>query len=185
MKLFQNTKGTWFASFTDQKGKRRFISLKTKDHKTAEQIAEQIAPHELARTREPIHKEVERYLEEKSELRSPNWTRDGGHVLRAWAAEMMVEHNCSCVQEIDSAKLQKWFYAKARTVKVATAVAYLFWIKHFLAWCMNDRHLVLYNAADQVKVPRHTKAVRRNFLTQRDAERLIDHGSVLRWIRLA
>ena len=70
----------------------RFISLKTKDGKVAEQIAEQVVPHELARTREPIHKEVVRYLEEKAELRSPNWTRDGGHVLRAWAAEMMVEY---------------------------------------------------------------------------------------------
>jgi integrase len=175
MKLFQNSKGAWFASFTDQKGKRRFISLKTKDGKVAEQIAEQIVPHELARIREPIHKEVVRYLEEKAELRSPNWTWDGGCVLRAWAAEMMIEHDCSCVQEIDTFKLQKWFYAKARTVKVSTAAAYLFWIKPFLKWCMEERHLVFYNAADQVKVPRHTKAVRRNFLTQRDAESLIDH----------
>jgi hypothetical protein len=84
-KLFQNSKGTWFASLTDQKGKRRFISLKTKDGKVAEQIAEQIVPHELARTREPIHKEQVSHLEEKAELCSPNWTRDGGCVLRAWA----------------------------------------------------------------------------------------------------
>ena len=85
VKLFQNSRGVWFASFTDQKGKRRFISLKTKDGKVAEQIAQQIVPHELARTREPIHKEVVRYLEEKAELRSPNWTWDGGCVLRTWA----------------------------------------------------------------------------------------------------
>jgi hypothetical protein len=58
MKLFQNAKGAWFASFTDQKGKRRFVSLKTKDGKVAKQIAEQIVPHELSRTREPIYKEV-------------------------------------------------------------------------------------------------------------------------------
>jgi len=78
---YENSKGTWFASLTDQKGERRFISLKTREHKVAEQIADQIVPHELARTRQRIHKEVVRYLEDKAEPRSPNWTRDGRHVF--------------------------------------------------------------------------------------------------------
>lgn len=145
--------------------KRRYIPLKTKDRKIAEQIANQIVPHELARMRDPIHKEVVRYLDDKAELRSPNWTRDGGHVLRASAAEMMVEHNCSCVQEIDTGKLQRWFYAKARTVKVATAAAYIFHVQHFLKWCHQERRIVLFNAAMKVKISKHTKAVRRNFLS--------------------
>jgi integrase len=88
---------------------------------------------------------------------------------------MAIEHGCSCVQEIDGPKLQKWFYNKTRTVKVSTAVAHLFWIKHFLRWCKEERRVVVINAAEKVKIPRHPKSVRRNFLPFRDAQRLIDH----------
>jgi integrase len=173
MKLFQNSKGVFFASFTDQKGKRRYVSLKTGDRKVAEKIAEQIVPHELAKEREPIRREVDRYLEYHRELRSQNYDRDNTAVLRAWASEI-TELGSGCVQEIDTPKLQTWFYNKARLVKVATVAAYLFAVKHFLNWAKEERHLVLYNAADKVRVPKHTKAVRRNFLPLRDAERLID-----------
>ena len=79
------------------------------------------------------------------------------------------------MQEIDTPKLQAWFYRKARRVKVATAAAYLFAVKHFLGWCKDEQQLVTYNAADKVKVPRHSKAVRRVFLSLSDSERLIDN----------
>jgi integrase len=130
-------------------------------------------PHELARAREPIHKEVDGYIEWHRELRSPNTTRDSTAVLHAWAREI-TELGCTCVQEVDTTKLQTWLYNKARTVKMATAAAYLFAVKHFLSWCKEYRHLVLYNASDKVKVPRYSKAVRRVFLSLRDTERFLD-----------
>jgi integrase len=49
-------------------------------------------------------------------------------------------------------------------------------VKHFLGWCKDERQLVDWNAADKVKVPRHSKAVRRVFLSLNDAERLIDNA---------
>jgi hypothetical protein len=59
MKLFKNGRGNWFGSFLDEEGKRRFISLKTKDEQTARQIAEEIVQRELETVREAIHVEVE------------------------------------------------------------------------------------------------------------------------------
>ena len=47
--------------------------------------------------------------------------------------QSFAELGCGSVQEIDTPKLQAWFYRKGR-VKVATAAAYLFGIQHFLAW---------------------------------------------------
>jgi hypothetical protein len=97
---------------------------------------------------------------------------------------MIESLGCSCVQKVDTLKLQTWFYEKCRSVRIATAAAYLFAVKHFLAWCKEERHLVLYNAVDKVKVLRHSKAVRRVFLSLRDAERLID-GCVDEELRFA
>jgi integrase len=122
-----------------------------------------------------IREAVDAYLEYHRELRSPNTHRDNGYLLRAWASEI-AELGCGSVQEIDTPKLQAWFYRKARRVKVATAAAYLFAVKHFLGWCKEDeQQLVTYNAADKVKVPKHSKAVRRLFLSLSDSERLIDN----------
>jgi integrase len=124
-----------------------------------------------------IREEVDAYLEYHRELRSPNYHRDNTAVLRAWASEM-AELGCASVEEIDTHKLQAWFYRKARTVKIATVAAYLFAVKHFLGWHIEqvnpDANPPVRNPADKVKVPRHTKAVRRNFLPLRDAQRLID-----------
>jgi hypothetical protein len=163
MKLFQNSKGRFYASFSDEKGRRRFLSLKTTNREAAEEIASSLTAHELSKEKEPIRKEIERYLEEKREVRSPNWDRDNRYVLRKWA-DSMTERGCASVQDITTQHLQSWFYERARTCKVSTVAAYLFWIKHFLSWCKDERRLILYNPADKVKVPRHTKAVRRNFL---------------------
>ena len=66
--------------------------------------------------------DVNAYLEYHRELRSPNYHRDNTAVLRAWAAEI-TELGCSSLEEIDTPKLQSWFYRKARSVKVATAAA--------------------------------------------------------------
>jgi integrase len=174
MKLFQNSKGRFYASFADEKGRRRFLSLKTTNRDAAEEIAAGLVASELSKEREPIRKEVDRYLEEKSETRSPNWTRDCGHVLRKWA-DSMAERNCTCVQDVATSHLQSWFYEKARTCKVSSVASYLFWVKHFFCWCRDERRTILHNPADKVKVPRHTKAVRRNFLLLEDAQRLIDN----------
>jgi integrase len=174
MKLFQNKSGVWSASFVDQKGQRRFKSLRTTDKNVAEQIAEQIEPQELVNERLPVPKEVARYLNDKSLGRSKNWARDNCYVLKRWADEM-TGFDCNSVQEIDTEKLQRWFNQKTRTIKVQTAEAYLFWVKHFLNWCLNERRIILYNAALKVKVPRYIKATRRNFLLLRDAQKLIDH----------
>jgi hypothetical protein len=101
MKLFQNSKGAWYASFADQTGKHRYLSLKTTEKAVAEQIAAELVPHELSKVRDPIQREIARYIADRSDLRSTNWTRDNGYILRAWAAEML-ELDCSCVQEIDT-----------------------------------------------------------------------------------
>jgi hypothetical protein len=75
-----------------------------------------------------VREDVDAYLEYHRELRSPNSHRDNSYVLRAWASDI----DCGSVQEIDAAKLQAWFYRKARTTKIATAAAYLFAVRHFL-----------------------------------------------------
>jgi integrase len=174
-KLFRNTKGTYFASFVDVDGKRRYISLKTTDRETAEQAAIEAVPHHLCRVQEPLPKEVSRYIEAFRPLRSNNWNRDADYILRAWADEMS-GLGCNCVQQITAKTLQAWFRNKAQKLKIATVAGYLIRIRHFLGWCKNERRLVLFNAADKVIVPRHNKPVRRNFLSLKDAQRLIDHA---------
>jgi integrase len=174
MKLFQNAKGNWYASFEDQKGRRRYVSLRTKEKETADQIATELVPHDLSGIREPIQKEIARYLSDKAELRTIRWTEELRYVLESWAGDMN-ELGCSCVQEITTPKLQTWFYAKARTVKVTSAVSFLLQVRTFLKWARDERRLVLFNAGDKVKVPRHSKSVRLVFLPKQDCEKLIDH----------
>jgi integrase len=174
VKLFQNSKGAWYVSFADQTGKHRYLSLKTTEKAVAEQIAAELVPHSLSKVRDPIQKEVARYVSDKADFRSPNWTRDNGYMLKAWAREMN-SLGCSCVQEIDTQKLQDWFRGKSQSTKVATAAKYLIHIGAFLKWCREERHLILYNPAEKVRVPRHSKAVRRVFLPLRDVQNLIDH----------
>jgi integrase len=174
VKLFQNSKGAWYVSFADQNGKHRYLSLKTTEKAVAEQIAAELVPHELSKVRDPIQREVTRYIAERSGFRSANWSRDNRYMLLAWAAEML-ELECSCVQEINTAKLQAWFNRKKETVKTATVAAYLVQIRTFLEWAREERHLLLYNPADKVRVPKYSKAVRRNFLLLRDAQKLIDN----------
>jgi integrase len=174
VKLFQKASGTFFASFADENGKRHYLSLKTTDKAVAEQIAAELVPHEVSKERNPIRREVDRFIADRAEQRSPNWTRDNGHVLRRWAAEM-TELECDCVQEVNTQKLQTWFYRKAREVKIATAAVYTYQIRTFLNWAKEERRLVLHNAALKVKIPRYAKAVRRHFLPLREAQRLIDH----------
>jgi integrase len=173
VKLFQNSKGSWYVSFLDQTGKHRYLSLKTTEKAVAELIASELVPHELSKMRDPIQREVARYVADRSDLRSNNWTRDNGYILRAWASEML-DLDCSCVQEIDTLKLQTWFNRKKQTIKTATVAAYLTHVRTFLEWAREARHLLLYNPADKVRVPKFSKAVRRNFLPLRDAQKLID-----------
>ncbi len=79
------------------------------------------------------------------------------------------------MEEITVQTLQDWFNDKACHVKVATAAAYLYQVQTFLAWCCDDeRHLLERNPADKVKIPRHTKGIRYNYLPLPDAQRLID-----------
>jgi integrase len=124
-----------------------------------------------------IRESVDEYLEYHREVRSENTTRDNTTVLHAWAKELTAS-GCTCVEDIDTGKLQSWFYRKTKTVKVSTAAGYLFAVGHFLRWRIQqanpDALPPFRTAVDKVKVPRHTKAVRRVFLPLRDAERLID-----------
>jgi integrase len=173
MKLFQNAKGNWFASFADQNGRRRFVSLRTKDREVAEQVAEQLVPARRALDRLPIRREVERYIKDRADQRSVGWSRDNGLVLARWAEDISAL-GPSCVQEITTPLLQQWFNDKIKSVKVSTAKGYVFQIQTFLKWCIDERHLVLYNAALKVRIPKHPKSVRRVFLPLRDAQRLID-----------
>jgi integrase len=142
-----------------------------------------VVSREVDQAPEPIRAVVDSYLEWHAELRSPNYTRDNTSVLRVWAREI-TELGCDSVQEIDTFKLQTWFYQKARSVKISTAAAYVFAVQHFLAWCKDELNLVDHNAAHKVKIPRHSKAVRRVFLSLRDSERLID-GCVDEELRFA
>jgi len=73
----------------------------------------------LSPERVPIEKEVERYIEYYRPLRSPNYVSSNTSVLKAWAAEMFVEHNCKCVQQITTAMLQDWFSRKTTTIKLS------------------------------------------------------------------
>jgi len=134
----------------------------------------QPVPIELADEREPILTEVDRYLNEYAGQRSVNYTRDGGYVLRSWANDI-TEMGCTCVQEIETRHCQGWFNAKTRSVKIRTARAYNFAVQHFLNWARDERRLVILNAAEKVKIPRHTRSVRRNFIQLADAQKLIDH----------
>jgi hypothetical protein len=86
MKLFRNGRGNWFGSFLDEEGKRRFISLKTKDEQTAERIAEEIVQRELETAREPIHVEIERYIEFYRPQRSEIHSSGNCGVLFQWAS---------------------------------------------------------------------------------------------------
>jgi hypothetical protein len=175
MKLFRNGRGNWFGSFLDEEGKRRFISLKTKDEQTAERIAEEIVQRELETAREPIHVEIERYIEFYRPQRSEIHSSGNCGVLFQWASQMVIEHNCVCVQQITVEGLQGWFDQKCQMVKVVTAAAYLLQIQHFLDWCMKERNLLLFNAARKVRVPKYNKNVRRRFLSLPDLQRLLDN----------
>ncbi len=99
-----------------------------------------------------------------------NWNRDNGYVMRRWAEEI----GSRALSEITTSILQAWFNAKLRTLKVQTAAAYLYQIQTFLNWCMEETGLVTSNAALKVRVPKHTKNVRRRFLSLADAQRSID-----------
>jgi uncharacterized protein involved in tolerance to divalent cations len=112
-------------SFLDEEGKRRYVSLKTKDEETAKRIAEEIVPRELATARELIHKEVDRYIEFYRAQRSEIHSTDNSNVLYGWATQMVEEHECLCVQQITTQNLQAWFGQKCHTVKTVTAAAYL------------------------------------------------------------
>jgi integrase len=122
--------------------------------------------HEVNTLRET----VDAYLTWHPDTRSANWNRDNGYVLRRWAQEI----DCETVQELDTAKLQTWFSQKLRTTKVQTAAAYVYQIQTFLNWCRDEQQLVTVNVADKVRIPKHTKNVRRRFLSLPDAQRLID-----------
>ena len=139
-----------------------------------ELVRGQPVPIELSDEREPILTEVDRYLNEYAGQRSVSYTRSDGYVLRAWANDI-TEMGCTCVQEIATSHCQGWFNAKTRSVKIHTARAYNFAVQHFLAWCRDERRLVILNAAEKVKIPRHTNSVRRNFIQLVDAQKLIDH----------
>lgn len=139
-----------------------------------ELVRGQLVPSELASEREPILTEVDRYLDEHAGQRSASYTNSNEYVLRQWAADL-TEMGCTCVQEIDTPKMQAWFAAKSRRVKIRTARAYNFAVQHFLNWARDERRLVILNAAEKVKIPRHTRSVRRNFIQLADAQKLIDH----------
>jgi integrase len=113
---------------------------------------------------------VDAYLEWNQGVRSSNWNRDNGYVLRRWAQEI----GCETVTDITTPALQTWFNTKLKTLKVQTASAYLYQTQTFLKWCQDEQQLVSSNVALKVRVPKHTKNVRRRFLSLPDAQRLID-----------
>jgi integrase len=118
-----------------------------------------------------LREAVDQYLEERRTLRSANWNRDNRYILRKWAAEI----GCETVQELTTAALQTWFNAKLSKVKVQTAAAYLYQVQTFLNWCVNEREILQHNVALKVRVPKHRKNVRRDFLSLADAQRLLDN----------
>jgi hypothetical protein len=69
-----------------------------------------------------IRETVDAYLEWHQGVRSSNWNRDNGYVLRRWAGEI----GCETVTEITTPSLQTWFNAKLKTLKVQTAAAYVY-----------------------------------------------------------
>jgi integrase len=117
-----------------------------------------------------VREAVDAYLDWNQGVRSMNWNRDNGYVLRRWAEEI----GCQTVTEITTPALQSWFNAKLKTLKVQTAAAYLYQVQTFLKWCAEEQQLVTCNVALKVRVPKHTKNVRRRFLSLPDAQRLID-----------
>jgi integrase len=121
-----------------------------------------------------IREAVDTYLAWNQGVRSTNWNRDNGYVLRAWAKEMELL-SVSNLAEITTAILQSWFNAKLKTLKVQTAAAYLYQVQTFLKWCVEEQQLVSQNVALKVRVPKHTKNVRRRFLSLPDAQRLLDN----------
>src|ERR1700736_3234539 len=96
---------------------------------------------------------------EHSGQRNGNWTRDCGCVLRAWADEMMIEHGWSCVRDVDSLKLQKWFYNKTRTLKVSAGVSIFKvskWCGHRVDVC--EEHLIPADKEIEVGLERRAPA---------------------------
>jgi integrase len=120
-----------------------------------------------------IRETVDVYLEWHQGVRSSNWQRDNGYVLRRWAEEM--DTMASKLSDITTPILQAWFNTKLKTLKVQTAAAYLYQVQTFLKWCMEEAQLVTSNAALKVRVPKHTKNVRRRSLSLPDAQRLLDN----------
>ena len=118
-----------------------------------------------------VRETVDQYLDWNAPMRSLNWNRDNAYVLRRWSQEIGCE---SVVAEITRPILQAWLNTKLKTLKVQTAAAYLYQVQTFLKWCVEEQQLVSQNVALKVRVPKHTKNVRRRFLSLLDAQRLID-----------
>ena len=72
-----------------------------------------------------VRETVDAYLDWNQGVRSMNWNRDNGYVLRRWALDMHVSQNCEALSEITTPILQAWFSQKLRTLKIQTAAAYL------------------------------------------------------------
>jgi hypothetical protein len=98
-----------------------------------------------------VREAVDQYLDWNQGVRSTNWNRDNGYVLRRWAEEM--EPMGSKLSDITTPILQTWFNAKLKTLKVQTAAAYLYQIQTFLKWCQEEAQVVAVNVALKVRVP--------------------------------
>jgi hypothetical protein len=62
---------------------------------------------------------IDQYLHWNKGVRSINWNRDNGYVLRAWAEEMSTI--VDKLSDITTPILQVWLNTKLKTLKVQTA----------------------------------------------------------------
>ena len=160
----------WWMSLPAAKSvKRKAVSLHTSNEAIARQIARLLKLKSSTRKAHPIHQILGQYLEYKERMIGRRFYEDLGFMLQAWIRETKIEK----LEQINPALLQSWFDAKCRTVKVSSAASYLTWLGNFFSWCV-QMHYLEENPASKVQVPRHSKPVRRVFVSAPEVRKLLN-----------
>src|SRR5450432_1808654 len=76
---------------------------------------------------------VTRFLDSRKNRISPNYLRDSGTVLRAWAQDAL-QGDSTRLCDVTAQSIQS--YLGSLSVKPATFAAYAFTLKQFFTWCI-------------------------------------------------
>ena len=117
-----------------------------------------------------IMTQVELYLTSRAKQISPNYLRDSGTVLRAWATNAL-QDDLARLDLVDTQSIQNWL--GSLTIKPATFAAYAFTLKQFFAWCVANGSMET-NPAEHVEIPRHRKPFRKTFVSAATVATLIN-----------